>query len=489
MGRLAVSLEEKALPHVRVVCADAREIPIESLVDETMAYKLVANLPYYAASPIIRRFLESRHKPEVMVVMVQREVAQTMTAKQGKMGLLSVATQVYGRPRVVCHVPPRAFRPAPKVWSSVVRIDVYDAPAVPFDSAQGFFEVVRAGFSAPRKQIRNSLANGLVIPSTRSESVLVEAGNRPLAPRPDAHDRRVGAAPRGLAHQRQPVVRLEIPAYAKVNFTLEVLGRRGDGYHEIASIMQTVSLHDTVTVDPAEEITLSPALPGVAVEDNLAYRAAVLLAERSGTGQEASIGLDKAIPLASGLGGGSSDAAAVLVGLNRLWGLGMSADDLAGLGAEVGSDVPFFIRGGTAMVSGRGERVRTLPPVDQGWLVLVCPEIPLADKTAAMYSRVTPAHYTGGMLTRKLEARIRGGGDVPAEFLYNAFDEIVRETYSGLEEYWGALGSLGAQEIHVAGSGPSLYAPVSRRERGTAIALLLSRTPGLECAFGVDRAA
>ena len=178
-GALAVSLEEKALPHVRVVCADAREIPIESLVDETMAYKLVANLPYYAASPIIRRFLESRHKPEVMVVMVQREVAQTMTAKQGKMGLLSVATQVYGRPRVVCHVPPRAFRPAPKVWSSVVRIDVYDAPAVPFDSAQGFFEVVRAGFSAPRKQIRNSLANGLVIPSTRSESVLVEAGIDP----------------------------------------------------------------------------------------------------------------------------------------------------------------------------------------------------------------------------------------------------------------------------------------------------------------------
>ena len=178
-GALAASLEEKALPGVRVVCGDAREVPVESLVDETTAYKLVANLPYYAASPIVRRFLESRHKPEVMVVMVQREVAQTMTAKQGKMGLLSVATQVYGRPRVVCHVPPRAFRPTPKVWSSVVRIDVYDAPAAPFDSAQGFFEVVRAGFSAPRKQIRNSLANGLVIPSTRSESVLVEAGIDP----------------------------------------------------------------------------------------------------------------------------------------------------------------------------------------------------------------------------------------------------------------------------------------------------------------------
>ena len=173
---LASDLVEKALPGVRVVCADAREVPIESLVGETTPYKLVANLPYYAASPIVRRFLEAEHKPELMVVMVQREVAQSMTAKQGKMGLLSVATQVYGRPKVVCHVPPRAFRPAPKVWSSVVRIDVYEAPVVPFDSPQGFFEVVRAGFSAPRKQIRNSLANGLGIAGARSESVLGEAG-------------------------------------------------------------------------------------------------------------------------------------------------------------------------------------------------------------------------------------------------------------------------------------------------------------------------
>lgn len=277
---------------------------------------------------------------------------------------------------------------------------------------------------------------------------------------------------------RRQVVRVEIPAYAKVNFTLEVLGRRRDGYHDIASVMQTVSLHDTVTVEPADEVTLSPDLPGVAVEDNLAYRAAALLAERAGTGRGASIVLEKAIPQASGLGGGSSDAAAVLVGLDRLWGLGLSAGDLAGLGAVLGSDVPFFIRGGTAMVSGRGERVRPLPPVDQGWLVLLCPDIPLADKTATMYSKVTPAHYTGGLLTRKLEARIRGGGDVPAELLYNAFDDIVREAYPGLGEYWDALGSLGAREVHVTGSGPSLYAPVSRREQGTAIALLLGRTRG-----------
>ncbi len=273
-------------------------------------------------------------------------------------------------------------------------------------------------------------------------------------------------------------MKVEIPSYAKVNFTLEVLGKRADGYHEIVSIMQTVSLHDTVTVEPANEIKLSPALPGVPVRDNLAYRAAVLLAERSGVREGASIGIEKEIPQASGLGGGSSNAAAVLVGLNRLWGLGMSDGELAWVGAELGSDVPFFVRGGTAMVSGRGERVRPLPPIDQSWLVLLCIKIPQADKTAAMYSRVTPAQYTGGQLTRKLEARIRGGGDVPDELLYNAFDEVALGAYDGLEEYRDALGSFGAREIHVAGSGPSLYAPMPRRDQGTAIALLLTSMRG-----------
>jgi 16S rRNA (adenine1518-N6/adenine1519-N6)-dimethyltransferase len=140
----------------------------------------VANLPYYAASPIIRRFLEADSKPSVMVVMVQREVAQSMAASPGKMGILSVAIQVYGRPRVVCNVPPRAFRPSPKVTSSVVRIDVYEAPAVAFDSPEGFFRLVRAGFSAPRKQIHNCLRRGLDVPPEVAREMLAMAGIDPM---------------------------------------------------------------------------------------------------------------------------------------------------------------------------------------------------------------------------------------------------------------------------------------------------------------------
>ena len=142
----------------------ARDVDIGSLVDGHTSYKLVANLPYYAASPIIRRFLEADRKPELMVVMVQREVAQTMTAAPGKMGLLSVATQYYARPSLVCDVPPEAFNPPPKITSAVVRLEVRPEPAVAVADRDAFFALVRAGFSAPRKQLRNSLSHGLGVP-------------------------------------------------------------------------------------------------------------------------------------------------------------------------------------------------------------------------------------------------------------------------------------------------------------------------------------
>ena len=124
-------------------------------------YKVVANLPYYAANPILRHFLESENPPTLLVLMLQQEVARSITARPGRMGLLSVAVQCYAETRTVCTVPPRAFRPPPKVSSAVVRLDVKPSPAIPRQDAEGFFTVVRAGFSAPRKQLRNSIGQGL----------------------------------------------------------------------------------------------------------------------------------------------------------------------------------------------------------------------------------------------------------------------------------------------------------------------------------------
>ena len=171
----ALSDEFAAQPQVHIVHADAREVDIPSLVPQDTPYKLIANLPYYAAQPIIRRFLEAQHKPTLMVVMVQREVARNMTAAPGDMSLLSVATQLYGKPRIVSSVPPRAFRPAPKVTSAIVRIDVIPEPALPIDSIDAFFTLARAGFSAPRKQIHNCLQQGLSISRAEAEAMLSDA--------------------------------------------------------------------------------------------------------------------------------------------------------------------------------------------------------------------------------------------------------------------------------------------------------------------------
>jgi 16S rRNA (adenine1518-N6/adenine1519-N6)-dimethyltransferase len=128
------------------------------------SYKVVANLPYYITSPVLRHFLEAPVKPETMVVMVQKEVAETIAAGVGDRSVLSVAVQFYGKPNIVVDVPAASFYPPPEVDSAVVKIDIYKKPPVAVDNVAGFFKLVRAGFTAARKQVANSLAQGLGLP-------------------------------------------------------------------------------------------------------------------------------------------------------------------------------------------------------------------------------------------------------------------------------------------------------------------------------------
>ena len=167
-------------PFVTVVEADARTVDPAALPGlGARPYKLVGNLPYYAASPIIRNFLESSHPPAVMVVMAQREVAAEMAAQPGEMGLVSVGVQLYADVEKLFDVPPAAFRPPPKVTSSLVRLTVLPEPRLDIDSTSAFFALVRAGFRAPRKQIRNSLAIGLDAPPAVAGAALERAGVDP----------------------------------------------------------------------------------------------------------------------------------------------------------------------------------------------------------------------------------------------------------------------------------------------------------------------
>ena len=176
--RLPASLNNP--PNLRVINADAREVELAKVLDEECDYRLVANLPYYAANPIMMHFLErERNKPALMVVMVQAEVASRMLAEGGRMSLLAIGIQLYGVPSIVCCVPPEAFHPRPKVHSAVVRIDVHPSPAVELEDVEEFFDIVRAGFAAPRKQLRNSLSLGLGSSPQRADDLLVEAGVDP----------------------------------------------------------------------------------------------------------------------------------------------------------------------------------------------------------------------------------------------------------------------------------------------------------------------
>ena len=186
-SKLAVILEQTlaSFDNVTIINGDILQIEPSALLQEQKAkspsaiespfsYKVVANLPYYITSPVLRHFLEASVKPQIMVVMVQKEVAEAIVARPGKMSLLAVSVQFYGEPRIISYVPAHCFYPAPEVDSAILRVDLYPQPAVAVD-AKSFFELVRAGFTASRKQIVNSLAQGLGLPKAEILSLLNKA--------------------------------------------------------------------------------------------------------------------------------------------------------------------------------------------------------------------------------------------------------------------------------------------------------------------------
>lgn len=164
-----------SMHNVDVINADVLEYTPDSSIGLGSAYKVVGALPYNIASAVIRHFLESRRKPRIVVAVLQKEVAQAIVASPGDMSLLSVSVQFYGSPKLVCYIPPRSFYPQPKVESAVIRIDVYDRTPLGVSDEPSFFRVVRGGFAAPRKQLRNSLAQGLGVAPSDAAEVLEKA--------------------------------------------------------------------------------------------------------------------------------------------------------------------------------------------------------------------------------------------------------------------------------------------------------------------------
>jgi 4-diphosphocytidyl-2-C-methyl-D-erythritol kinase len=247
-------------------------------------------------------------------------------------------------------------------------------------------------------------------------------------------------------------------APAKVNLFLEVVGKRADGYHELRTLMVAVSLYDrlTFTLAPSGPIRLS--CPGVdlsAGPENLIVRAAEHLRRHAGIDAGADVDLTKRIPLAAGLAGGSTDAAATLVGLNRLWGLGLGRSDLSAMAADLGSDVPFFLNPPSAWCTGRGEIVERWPLGARLHLVLVAP--PFGLSTAAVYRNVAvPIEPLSG---DEMKAAAKAG-DVEAigRSLHNRLQEPAERLQPELADWLARLKSLGPAGCLMSGSGSTLFA-------------------------------
>ncbi len=251
---------------------------------------------------------------------------------------------------------------------------------------------------------------------------------------------------------------LIVRAPAKINLTLDVLGRRPDGYHALRSVMQTLELHDTLELTglTAPEIVFECDVPALRGDANLVVRAARLLREHTGYSGGARIALRKRIPIDAGLGGGSSDAAATLQGLAQLWDLDLPRDHLAELGAHLGSDVPFFLYAPTALVSGRGEYVESLPPIPPVHVVLHKPEGGVS--TERVFAAFPPARYSDGSGTERLLAALREGRPVEEWPLSNGLQETVAELYPEVASALSRLAAAGVPRPILTGSGSTVYA-------------------------------
>lgn len=258
-------------------------------------------------------------------------------------------------------------------------------------------------------------------------------------------------------------------APAKINLSLDVLDRRPDGYHEVEMVMQTIDLADWVILEPEEDVRLTCSHPALPVDErNLAMRAAQLLRREAGVSEGAAIHLEKRIPLSAGLGGGSADAAAVLRGLNRLWRLGMSLDELAALGAELGSDVPFCVYGGTALARGRGERIERLPDCPPVWVVLVHPPIPVS--TAAVYGRLRLNDIRNRPSTeRMVDAVRRGDVEAIAREMGNVLETVTFALHPEVERLKAQMLRFGAMGALMSGSGPTVYGLVDKEGKAARI--------------------
>jgi 4-diphosphocytidyl-2-C-methyl-D-erythritol kinase len=260
--------------------------------------------------------------------------------------------------------------------------------------------------------------------------------------------------------------RLSLSAPAKINWFLGVAGKRDDGYHNIVSLMQCISLYDTFTFDRADSVNITSDLD-IPVQHNIVHKAASLLKQYTSCRKGAEIFLEKHVPVSAGLGGGSSDAACTLLGLNELWGLGLGRKRLSLIASELGSDVPFFLSGPAALVEGKGEKTRQVKINSSVVLLLVKPAVSVSSAWAyAAFDRVNSDKLTKKVVDIKLFCRalLRKDFSSLGNMLFNDLEEVVAGKYPVVTEIKLRLLEEGAFFSAMSGSGPSVFGVYGSRE-------------------------
>ena len=250
-------------------------------------------------------------------------------------------------------------------------------------------------------------------------------------------------------------------AYAKINLGLDIIGRREDGYHEVSMIMQSVGLCDEVTISSGSgdgKIEISTNIPGLSCgSDNLAYKAAALLAKHSDIIPNVHIALNKKIFLAAGLAGGSADAAAVLRGLNKYWQLHLENHELERLAALLGSDIPFCIEGGTMLATGRGEILTKLADLPKTFVVLAKPRA-LEVSTAWVYQHYNKGRVVHAPCIWQLQDRLAEGAPALVPYMGNVLETVTIPAHPVIASIKAAMLSAGAYYALMSGSGPTVFA-------------------------------
>lgn len=267
--------------------------------------------------------------------------------------------------------------------------------------------------------------------------------------------------------------RIIIKAYAKINLALDVVGKRADGYHEVEMIMQGINLYDLVELEKAgDELRLTCNVRELERTDNLAYKAAALLAKKYGIKPGLRINLQKNIPVEAGLGGGSTDAAAVILGINELYALNLTLDEMRESAALLGSDVPFCLLPLTALATGRGEKIKELPISPVMWLVLVKP--PFGVSTGEAYNHLSRVSIISRPdLKAVIDAICNNRKDLIYQNIGNVLEYATYDLYPQLRVYVREIEALGARRVMMSGSGPTLITLHDSQDEARKLALSL----------------